>query len=160
MTFCSAKPPAQPSWVTKTFSLIHLFNLVEGSRLAYFRNGLTKEFTKMNFDCDTLENPHISLSAGATSATHNLSVFQASRRVFTRLHLFVHSHPTPPHPLQQSAGAGAESFWLQDIDNFHSSIWGWTAAPHSSPPPSLLPRHLVWLLPTYSQHLKGPSHHH
>ena len=42
MTFCSAKPPAQLSWVTKTFSLIHLFKLVEGSRLAYFRNRLTR----------------------------------------------------------------------------------------------------------------------
>ena len=90
-----------------------------------------------------LKSPHISLSAGGTSATHNLLVSKYQDRfLHVSTFLFTLTPPPPSHPLQ-GRSAGAAEFELQDIDNFHSISD--RPAPHSSAPPRLLPRHLVWL---------------
>ena len=111
--------------------------------LTYFKNGLTKYFRKMNLDCKFPENPsHFTFSWCNFCQAQSVGVSSIETGFYSSPPFC----PLSPHPPTSSA-AISWNFQLQDnIDNFHSLIWGWTAGPHSSPPRSLLPRHLVWLL--------------
>ena len=114
-----------------------------------------KEFTKMNFS-NIPDVSHISLSAFASPAiAYNLLAYSCFWDSFLLVSTFL-STLTPLSPILCSLISWRGSSCKTSITFTRS---GARPAPHSTAPPRLLPRHLVWLLQPTSQKVPTTKHH-